>query len=116
MPLFSYFIVVGSLLTGLLIFTSAVAPSPGPPIRVSQTVGLPEPYRAPAVEVVSAKPVIASAAPGIALISVEPPVKAKKPANVIRTHTPLRVVREPATRGRYAAYLPLAHERDLTPQ
>ena len=113
MPLFSYFFVVGSLLTGLLIFASTVTPSSGPPIRVSQTVGLPEPYRAPAIAVEVAKPVVALGEPRIAVVTVKPLVKAERPA--IRKNTQIRVSSEISTRGRYAAYLPPEYERDPTP-
>ena len=49
MPIFSYFLVVGSILTGLLFSVDTViAPSPLS-FKVSQRIGLPKSYKAPVV-------------------------------------------------------------------
>jgi hypothetical protein len=49
MPIFSYFLVVGAALLGLLLWSSDEMPSSGPPIQTSQLVGLPKsaPQREP---------------------------------------------------------------------
>jgi len=50
-PVFSYLLIVGSVLTGLLFFANRVM-DPGPsPFSVSQRIGLPEPSIAPVVVV-----------------------------------------------------------------
>lgn len=49
MPIFSYFLVVGAALLGLLLWSSTELPSSGSPIQTSQLVGVPkfEPQRHP---------------------------------------------------------------------
>ena len=42
MPIFSYFLVVGAALLGLLLWSSAELPSSGSPMQTSQLVGLPK--------------------------------------------------------------------------
>lgn len=71
MPLFSYFLIVGSVLTGLLFYADSVMVPVSLPFSTSQSIGLPEPYKAPVVVVEVPKPVIIAA-------TVEPPVEAKK--------------------------------------
>ena len=99
MPVFSYFLIVGSVLTGLLFYANSVM-VPGPlPFSNSQTIGLPEPYKAPVVVVEVPKPLIIA-------VTVEPPVEAKKSVKAVRKHKPTRVVRRSIPQGRYAAYPP----------
>lgn len=98
-PIFSYFLIIGSVLTGLLFYANSVmVPSP-PPFSVSQKIGLPEPYKAPAVVAEAPKPAIFS-------ITVEPAVKVKKSAKAAGKHKQMRVVRQVVREGRYAAYPP----------
>jgi hypothetical protein len=47
-PIFSYLLVVGSILTGLLFFADAIIVS-GPLPFGSQKIGLPESYKAPSL-------------------------------------------------------------------
>jgi hypothetical protein len=106
MPILSYFLIVGSVLTGLLYFADSVMVAGPLPFSTSQRVGLPEPYKAPAVVVEVPKPEIIAA-------TVEPPVEAKKPVKAVRQHKPTRVarqhkstrvVRRSVPQERYAAY------------
>jgi hypothetical protein len=46
MPILSYFIVVGSVLAGLLIWTGREAQPTNAAVKTSQTVGLPQPFKA----------------------------------------------------------------------
>lgn len=99
MPVFSYFLIVGSVLTGLLLYANGVmAPTPLP-FSVSQKIGLPEPSKAPVV-------VVKVPNPEFVATSVEPPVQAKKPVKLVGKHVPTRVVRQAITQGHYAAYPP----------
>jgi len=47
MPILSYFVVVGSVLAGLLIWTGQQAQPTNAAVKTSQTVGLPQPFKAP---------------------------------------------------------------------
>ncbi len=99
MPVLQYFLVVGSVLTGLLFYAnSAMFPAPLP-FSVSQKNGLPEPYKAPVVVAEVPKPVIMAT-------TVVPPVEVKKSLKAIRKHKPVQVVRQSVPQGRYAAYPP----------
>jgi hypothetical protein len=70
-PVFSYFLIVGSVLTGLLFYADSVMVPGSLPFSTSQSTELPEPYKAPVVVVEVPKPVIIAA-------TVELPVEAKK--------------------------------------
>ena len=70
MPILSYFLIVGSVLTGLLFYADSVMVPVSLPFSTSQSIGLPEPYKAPVVVVEVPKPVIIAA-------TVEPPLEAK---------------------------------------
>ena len=99
MPVFSYFLAVGSVLTGLLYYASnAMAPVPLP-FSVSQKMGLPGSSRAPAVFIIAPNP-------EIALTSVAPSVKANKPVKLVRERKVARIVRQPVPQGHFAAYPP----------
>ena len=97
MPILSYFLIVGSVLTGLLYFADSVMVAGPLPFSTSQRVGLPEPYKAPVVVVEVPKPEIIAA-------TVEPPVEAKKSVKAVRQHKSTRVVRRSVPQERYAAY------------
>ena len=97
MPVLSYFLIVGSVLTGLLFCADSVMVPVSLPFSVSQRVGLPESYKPPAVVVEVPKPAIIAA-------TVESPVEAKKPVKAVRKHKPTRVVRQSVPQERYAVY------------
>jgi len=67
------------------------------PFSISQKIGLPEPYKAPAA-------VVEVSAPAIVATTVEPPVEAKKSVKAARKHKLTRFVRQAFPQGRYAAY------------
>jgi hypothetical protein len=93
-------LVVGSVLTGLLLYAnSAMDPVPLP-FSVSQRMGLPEPSKAPVVVAEVPTPVIVAT-------TVEPPAEVKKLIKAVRKHKPTQVVRQSVPpQGRYAAYPP----------
>lgn len=99
MPVVQYFLIVGSVLTGLIFYANAVMVPAPLPFSVSQKNGLPEPYRAP---------VTAAEVPALVIIATtaEPPVEVKKPVKAVRQHRPAQVVRQTVPQGRYAAYPP----------
>lgn len=99
MPVFSYFLIVGSVLTGLLFYANNVVVPEPLPFSVSQTTGLPEPYKAPLVLVEFPKPVLIAA-------TIEHPVEAKNPVKIVGGHKPTQVVRQVVPQGNYAAYPP----------
>ena len=99
MPVLQYFLVVGSVLTGLLFYANSVMVPAPPPFSVSQRIGLPEPSIAPLVVAVVPKPEIVAT-------TVEPPVEVKKSVKEIRKRKPAQVVRQSVSQGRYAAYPP----------
>ena len=99
LPVLQYFLVVGSGLIGLLFYANSVmAPAPLP-FSVSQTIGLPEAYKAPVVLSEDPKPVIVAT-------TVEPAVEVKKSIKAIRKHKAAQVVRQSLAQGHYAAYPP----------
>jgi len=95
-PVLSYFLIVGSVLAGLLFYAESVIVPVSLPFSTSQSIGLPKPYKVPVVVVEVPKPVIIVA-------TVEPPVEAKKPVKEVRKHKPTRVVRQSVPQERYAA-------------
>ena len=99
MPILSYFLIVGSVLTGLLFYADSVMVPVSLPFSTSQSIGLPKPYKVPVVVVEVPKPVIIAT-------TVEPPVEAEKPVKEIRKHKPTRVVRQSVPQERYGAYPP----------
>ncbi len=101
MPIFLYFLIVGPVLAGLLFYADNVMVPVPLPFSVSQRIGLPEPYKAPAEAAEVSKPEIIAT-------PVEPPADMKKPVKVVRKHKPARVVRQATPEGRYAVYP--AHE------
>ena len=96
MPIFSYFLIAGSALAGLVFYADRViAPSPLP-FSVSQQIGLPEPYKAP-VEVVEVTH------PAVIAATVEPPTEIKKSRVAVRPKCKAaRVVRRSVPQERYA--------------
>jgi hypothetical protein len=99
-PVLQYFLVVGSVLTGLLIYANNAMVPDALPFSVSQTTGLPEPYKAPAARAEIPDPVIVAT-------SVELVAEVKKPVKPVKTarkHKPVQVARKLITEGRYAAY------------
>jgi hypothetical protein len=103
-PVFKYFLTVGSLLVGLLYYASSVIEPASLPFHVAQTSGLPQPYKAPAVE--PPRPSVAVAevpkAQTVA-VKVEPvtPAKNRKAAN--KRQSPQAVRARPG-QERYAGY------------
>ena len=100
MPVLQYFFVVGSVLTGLLLYANTVMVPDALPFSVSQTTGLPEPYKAPA-------PVAEIPDPLIVATSVELVAEVKKPVKPVKTaqkHKPAQAARKFIPEGRYAAY------------
>lgn len=105
MPVFKYFLSVGSLLCGLLYYASSVIEPASLPFHVAQTSGLPKPYKAPAVE--PPKPSLAVAAPpkpAIVAAKIEPPAPANRKA--VHKRKPAQVARPGQGRERYAGYPP----------
>ena len=99
MPVLQYFLVVGSVLTGLLFYANNVMAPVPLPFSVSQKIGLPENSK---VSVVSNR----APNPEIVVTSVGPPVEAKRTVKLIAKRKPPRVVREVIPQGHYAAYSP----------
>jgi hypothetical protein len=50
MPILSYFLVIGTALVGVLFLVSYEIEPSGPPLGVSQMVGVPPPFKAPPEE------------------------------------------------------------------
>lgn len=99
MPIFSYFLVVGSVLTTLLFYaTNVIDPAPLP-FSVSQNTGLPAPFKAPLVVAVAPKPAIIATA-------VDPTIEVEKPIKAIRKTKSGQIKRQPVPQERYAAYPP----------
>ncbi len=100
MPVFKYFLTVGSLLFGLLYYASSVIEPASLPFAVTQTSGLPKPYKAPAIE--PPKPSVAVAEPPkpeIVAAKAESPAPAKNRKAAYK--------RKPGqVQERYARYLP----------
>jgi hypothetical protein len=93
-PVFSYFLIVGSVLTGLLFYANSVlAPLP-PPFAVSQRVGLPKPYKTPEIEFLN---------PAIIVATTDRSIEAK-PIKTIRKRKATRIVKESLPKDHYAAY------------
>ncbi len=98
-PIFSYFLIVGSVLTTLLFYaTNVIGPAPLP-FSVSQNTGLPAPFKAPLVVAEAPKPAIIATA-------VEPTLEVEKPLKAIRITKSGQVNRQPVMQERYAAYPP----------
>ena len=97
MPVFSYFLIVGSVLTGLLFYADSVMVARPLPFSVSQKIGLPESYKAQVV-------VAEVPTPKFSATNVEPPVVVKKPVEAARKHKTARIVRRLVPQQSYAAY------------
>jgi hypothetical protein len=95
-PVFSYFLIIGSVLTGLLFYANSVMVPEPLPFSISQTIGLPKPYKAPTV-------IVESPTPAVIATTIEQPVEAKKPVKVVRRYKTTRVVRQTLRQERYAA-------------
>ena len=80
MPIFSYFFIVGSVLTGLLFYADSVMGPSSLPYSVSQRIGLPKPYEAPVVADVPKPEFIAAI--------TEPPVGVKNSIKASRNRKP----------------------------
>jgi hypothetical protein len=98
-PVLQYFLVVGSVLTGLILYANSAMVPNALPFSVSQMNGLPEPYKAPMIVAEVPNPVIVAT-------TVEPSVEVKKPVKAVRKHKPAQVARQSVPQGRYAAYPP----------
>jgi hypothetical protein len=94
-PVFSYFLIVGSVLTGLLFYADSVMVARPLPFSVSQKIGLPESYKTQ---------VVVAEVPKLSATNVEPPVVVKKPVEAARKHKTARVVRRLVPQQSYAAY------------
>lgn len=108
MPVLQYILLIGSVLTGLVFFANSVM-IPAPTFRVSQTSGLPEPYKAPAITT-EAHPVIAVPPPVIIARTAERAVIAKKATSAVRKRKPTQVARPTLPQQHYAAYPPRESE------
>ena len=104
MPVFKYFLTVGSLLFGLLYYASSVIAPASLPFLVAQTSGLPQPYKAPVVE--PPRPSVAvvevpKAQPVAVKVESPTPPKNRKAAN--KRQSPQAVRGRPG-QERYAGY------------
>jgi hypothetical protein len=105
-PVLKYFLTVGSLLVGLLYYASSVIEPTSLPFHIAQTSGLPQPYKAPAVEpprpsvAVAEMPKAQTVAAKVELVA---PVKNRKAAN--KRQSP-QAVRARPEQERYAGYPP----------
>jgi hypothetical protein len=80
MPLLSYFFVVGSALLGLLLLLDNGTQPSAPPVRTSQVVGVPEPFKAapePPLDLRNANFAAEYHRPAKAAAAPEPPKKRK---------------------------------------
>lgn len=103
MPVFQYILLVGSVLTGLVIYANSVI-IPAPLLfKVSQMSGLPEPYKAPAL-LAEAAPVIAVPPPVIIASTARPAGVAKKAVSAAGKRKPTQVARQNLPQQHYAAY------------
>ena len=101
MPVISYFLVVGSVLTGLLFFTNGtMAPVPLP-FSVSQRIGLPEPSKAALVVKETNREIVAT--------TFEPAVEVKKPVKLVGQRQLTRLVPQLVPQLHYAAAPPHEH-------
>lgn len=97
MPVFSYFLIVGSVLAGLLFYADSVMVARPLPFSVSQKIGLPESHKTQVVVAEVPKPKFSAT-------NVEPPVVVKKPVEAARKHNTAQVVRRLVPQQSYAAY------------
>ena len=102
MPVFQYFLVVGSVLTSLIFYANSLMAPTTLPISVSQSTGLPAPYKAPVVVAEAPRPVIIAT-------TVEQRAEVKKPVKAVPKHRAAQVVPQPGPQGRYATYTPREH-------
>jgi hypothetical protein len=98
-PVFQYFLVVGSVLTGLIFYANSVMAPVPLPFSVSQRIGLPESGNAPVVIGEASTAVIVAT-------TIEPTTEAKKPVKAIRKNKSVQIVRQPVPQGRFAGYQP----------
>jgi hypothetical protein len=99
LPVFQYFLVVGSVLTGLIFYANSVMAPVPLPFSVSQRIGLPESGNAPVVIDEASTPVIIAT-------TVESTTEVKKPVKAVRKHKSVQIVRQPVPQGRFAEYPP----------
>lgn len=85
MPIFSYFLVVGTVLTGLLVWFGGETQSNDSALKTSQTVGLPKPFKAPA-ETSSYRITGVNFAAGREARATKPTQAAEKPEVPVRKH------------------------------
>jgi hypothetical protein len=102
-PVFQYFLVVGSVLTSLIFYADRLMVPAPLPFSVSQINGLPAPYRAPVVVAEAPRPVIIAT-------TAEHTAEIKKLSKAVPKHRSAQVVPQPGPQGRYAAYTPTPHE------
>jgi hypothetical protein len=88
-------LIVGSVLSGLLFYADRVMTPSSLPFSTSQSIGLPEPYKATVTAV--EKPEIVAAA-------VAPPDEMSKPVKAVRKRISTRAVSKSAPQERYSAY------------
>ena len=114
MPIFSYFIVVGAVLTGLLIWLGDDGDLQSAPMRTSQQIGMPKPFKGQPETMVDITNVNFAAPHESPSAERAPEKPAKVAAEPKPRHKPKAVVRnwqpnwqpswEPAARNSYAAY------------
>src|SRR6476469_6826783 len=114
MPIFSYFIVVGAVLTGLLMWLGDDGDLQSAPLRTSQQVGMPKPFKGKPetmVDITHANFAAAHERPSAerapekpAKVAAEPKPR-HKPKAVARTWQPNgQPTWEPAARNSFASY------------
>jgi hypothetical protein len=107
-PVFKYFLTVGSLLCGLLYYASTVIEPASLPFNVAQTSGLPKPFKAPVAE--PPNPSVAAAEapkPSLVAAKIEPSTQAKN-RKAMHKHKPTQIARPAQAQERYAGYPPNA--------
>lgn len=100
MLLLKYFLVVGSVLTGLIFFSNSGDIKGLAPFRVSQISGLPKPYKAPIVVAEVGSPIAVAT-------EIVPTINAKPSTKTVLKHKPAKVVGRLVPQGRYDPFAPL---------
>ena len=99
LPVLQYFLIVGSVLAGLLFYANSVMTPAALPFSVSQKIGLPEAFKPPVVVAEDPTPVVVATSVEVAVA-----VEVKKSAKTVRKHKATQAVRRSVEQGRYAAY------------
>ena len=97
MPIFSYFLVVGTVLVALFIWSSKNFEPSGSPVATTQMVGLPQPFKAPPEPSSERSPVILAS-------TVLPVARPAKQVVAPRKEKATKKVDYGTVRNRFAAY------------